>query len=243
VYWTLREGFMRDRACRLAGLFMLWVLVSCVACGEKPEHRAGAKTEAEAPVYTAADTLNWDTFVTYLQEHFDDFHDVTMRYHHEDATINGIVELHITWENRRLVSADVVSNETGSDDLAASLIEKMRNWEIEGLTGPAEITLPVNVKLVGSDDPDFPNTAILTGVVTDRRGNPLHGAMVMLKPQVGGVVLRAETNREGIFVRTLIPPGTWDLECSHPEHVTVLKQGVHLAAGQHARERFALRKR
>jgi hypothetical protein len=230
------------KACRLTGVIVLWVLITCLACGEKTGHGSGAGDEVRTQAYTAADTLNWNMFVAYLQDHFDDFHDVTMRYHHQNASINGIVTLRMIWENGRLASAEVVSNETGSDDLPASLIEKMRTWEIEGLTGPAEIVVPVNVKLVGSDDPDFPRTAILTGLVIDRRGNPLQGAVVMLKPEAGGAVLKAETNREGIFVRTLIPPGTWDLECSHPEHVTLLKKGIRLAAGVHTRERLALRK-
>jgi hypothetical protein len=231
------------KAGRLAGVIVLWLIICCLACGEKAGQQSAAKKETSPPAYTAADTLNWNTLVAYLQDHFDDLHDVTMRYHHQNASINGIVTLRMIWENGRLASAEVVSNETGSDELPASLIEKMRAWEIEGLTGPAEIVVPINVKLVGSDDPDFPQTAILTGLVIDRRGNPLEGAMVMLKPEAGGAVLRAETNREGIFVRTLIPPGTWDLECSHPGYVTLVKQGLSLAAREHLRERLALRRR
>ena len=234
---------MLYKAGRWTGLIVLWLLITCLACGERTEQRSDAKDEAPTPAYTAADTLNWNMFVAYLQDHFDDFHDVTMRYHHRNASINGIVTLRMIWENGRLASAEVVSNETGSDSLPASLIEKMQTWEIEGLTGPAEIVVPVNVKLVGSDDPDFPKTAILTGLVIDRRGNPLQSALVTLKPEAGGAVLKAETNREGIFVRTLIPPGTWDLECSHPGYVALLKKGISLTAGKHTRERLALRKR
>jgi hypothetical protein len=210
-----------------------------LSCGEKAEDRQAQGTD-ETPVYTAADTLNWNTFITHLRENFDDLHDVTMRYHHRDYTINGIVTLWMAWENGRLKSSDVVGNETGSDDLPASLIEKMEDWEIQDLTGPAEITVPVNVKLVGLDHPDFPNTAILTGEVQDAGGNPVHGAMIMIRPQVAGAVFRAETNREGIFVRTLIPPGTWDLECSHQGYETASKEGVDLAAGEHTRESFVL---
>lgn len=232
---------------RTVGRSLVIILIICAAicsfsCGEKTEQdkSTGAR---EQPGYTAADTLNWNLFVAYLQEHFDDFHDVTMRYHHQDHTINGIVELKMTWENGSLVSAEVLSNETGNDDLPQSLIEKMQGWRIEGLQGSAEITLPVNVKLVGLDDPRFQETAILTGEVTGEGGGRLHGAMILIKPEVAGQVYRAETNREGIFVRTLIPPGTWDLECSLEGYETESRQGVVLSAGQHRRERFVLEKK
>jgi hypothetical protein len=233
---------MRRKRMWLPGLIMLITMVCCLACGEKTKDKEAAE-EAATPGYTKADTLHWNLFVSYLQEHFDDFHDVTMRYHHKDHTINGIVEIRMTWEGGLLKSAEVLSNETGSDDLPESLIEKMRGWEIPGLDGPAEITVPVNVKIVGLDDPEFPNTAILTGEVLDAEGNPLPGVMVVIKPQVAGMVYRAETNREGIFVRTLIPPGTWDIEYSLQGYEPSVKQGVSLAAGQHTRESVVLKKK
>jgi hypothetical protein len=226
----------------VARILVVSIAVLSLSCGEKADDRE-AEEPGEGHAYTAADSLNWNVFIAYLQENFDDLHDVTMRYHHQDHTINGIVELRMTWEDGSLATADVISNETGSDDLPESLLEKMRKWEIEGLAGPAEITVPINVKLVGLDDPSFPNTAILTGEVKDSQGNPLHGAMVMLKPQVAGKVYRAETNREGIFVRTLIPPGTWNLECSLLGYETVSRDGITLSAGQHMRQGFALNKK
>ena len=232
---------MRTKVGWLAVIAMMWIVVLSLSCGEKTEDEKSQES-SEQPTYTAADTLNWNRFVAYLQDHFDDFHDVTMRYHHQDHTINGVVELRMTWQNDSLVSAEVLSNETGSEDLPESLIEKMRKWRIEGLEGPAEITIPINVKLVGLDDPRFPETAILTGQVTDEEGEPLQGAMIVIKPEVAGQVYRAETNREGIFVRTLIPPGTWDLDCTLLGYKDVSKQGVVLSAGEHIRERFILKK-
>ena len=233
---------MKPNRFPLAAILALGIILCCLSCGEKAEDQRAAEG-TETSTYTPADTLHWDIFVAYLQSHFDDFHDVTMRYHHQDHTINGVVDILMTWENRVLKSAEVVGNATGSDDLPEALIEKMRKWEIEGLDGPTDITLPVNVKLVGLDDPDFPNTAILTGEVKDTGGDPVHGAMIMIRPELAGMVFRAESNREGIFVRTLIPPGTWDLECSHQGYETVLKKGVSLAAGEHVRERFILKKK
>lgn len=229
---------MRAKVCRLACFLMIVMAICCASCGEKSEDQRAE--EGDAPTYTAADSLNWSTFVAYLQEHFDDFHDVTMRYHHMDHTINGIVELKMIWEDGRLKSADVLSNETGSADLPGSLIEKMRTWTIEDIAGPAEIVLPVNVKIVGLDDPDFSSKSILTGEVRDTDGTPIQGAMIMIKPQVAGIVMRAETNREGVFVRTLIPPGTWNLECSHPDYEPAAREGVELPAGGHVRIEFQL---
>jgi len=236
---------MKLKPILLLSLLALAAAACWLSCGKEGGEQEAAEgaDEAGAAGFTAADTLNWNLFVGYLRDHFDDFHDVTMRYHHQDHTVNGVVEIRMQWEDRVLKSADVVSNGTGNDDLPVSLIEKMEKWEIEGLDGPAEITLPVSVKLVGLDEPDFPNTAILTGEVKDAEGNPLHGAMVMVKPQVAGQVYRAETNREGIFVRTLIPPGTWDLECSLQGYETAYKEGVSLVAGQHMREHIILAKK
>jgi hypothetical protein len=57
------------------------------------------------------------------------------------------------------------------------------------------------------------------------------------------MVHRAETNREGIFVRTLIPPGTYDLECSLLGYRTASKARVDLSAGEHEREKFVLEKK
>jgi hypothetical protein len=240
-YRSDKEACMKAEYGWLLGVLALAILICCLSCGKESGEREAAD-EGGAPAYTTADTLYWDLLIAYLREHFDDFHDVTMRYHHQDHTINGVVEIKMTWENRVLKSAEVLANGTGSDDLPGSLIEKMRKWEIAGLDGPAEITLPVNVKLVGLDDPDFPNTAIVTGEVRDTEGNPLHGAMMLIKPEVAGRVYRAETNREGIFVRTLVPPGIWDLECSLEGYETALKQGVSLVAGQHMPERVVLKK-
>ena len=226
---------MRSRSVFFAAVVVTGIAMCCLSCGKESRDRE-VSDEAGTGTYSAADTVYWNLLTTYLQEHFDDFHDVTMRYHHQDHTINGLVEIKMNWENQVLKSAEVVTNETGSDDLPEALIEKMKGWNIEGLDGPAEITLPVRVKLVGLDDPEFPNTAILTGEVTDQDGNPIPDALIMIKPQVAGMVYRARTNREGIFVRTLIPPATWDLECSHSGYETVTKEGVSLAAGDHHRE-------
>jgi hypothetical protein len=236
------EAVMRTRIGWLVGFLISGIVLFSISCGEKAKDRQ-AEDAGKGESFTAADTLNWNVFVAYLQDHFDDFHDVTMRYHDRDHTINGVVKIRMTWKDGRLVSAETVSNETGNADLPKSLIEKMREWRIEGLEGPAEIVLPVDVKIVGLDDPAFPNTAILSGQARDTDGNPLHGAMVVVKPKVAGPVYRAQTNREGIFVKTLIPPGTWDLECWLDGYEPDIQRDVDLSAGQHMRVKFTLKKK
>jgi hypothetical protein len=226
----------------LAVLVTSTVMICCLSCGEKPGERDVAG-EGKATTGAAPDTVSGKLLVAHIQTHFDDLHDVTMRFHHQDPTLNGMVEIRTMWENGVLKTAEVVGNETDSDDLAGALVEKMQAWKIEGLDGPFETVIPVNVKIVGLDDPEFPNTAILTGEIRDAEGNPLEGVMVVIKPEVAGGVFRAQTNREGIFVRTLVPPGTWDVEYSLQGYEPARRDGIKLAAGKHVRESVVLEKR
>ena len=233
---------MSDRRVMILCAVLFGVLLGCLACGKEAETEgAGGETAAEA--IAPLDSLGQKALLTYLREHFDDIHDVTMRFHHKDHTINGRVAIKMVWEGGAIKSAEAVANETGDDELPGSLIENMMKWRIEELEGPAQVVLPFNVRIVGLDDPEFPNTAILTGEVVDAAGNPLGGALVTIKPEVAGMVHRAETNREGIFVRTLIPPGTWDLDCTLLGYGTASKTGVDLAAGEHRREKFVVEKK
>lgn len=226
---------------------LLGILLCCLSCGRETKVDGalsdGAGGEAEAPAIPAADSLEMDILIAYIQGHFDDIHDVTMRYHHKDHTINGRVVIEMTWEGGALEFAEVVANETGDEDLPGSMIEKIRGWNIEGLDGPVQVAVPFKVQLAGLDDPEFPNTALLTGEVVNADGRPLKEAMILIRPEVAGQVYRAETNREGIFVRTLIPPGTWNVECSLSGYGTVTKPGVKLSAGGHEREKFVLEKK
>jgi hypothetical protein len=233
---------MRAKRILVPSVLLLGFMLCCLACG-KDTGGDGAEAEAEAPASAAPDSQDLELLFAYIQGHFDDIHDVTMRYHHKDHTINGRVVIDMTWEGGALKSAEVVGNETGDEDLPGSMIEKMRGWNIEGLDGPAQVTVPFKVQLVGLDDPEFPNMAILTGEVVDADGKPLKEAMILIRPEVAGQVYRAETSREGIFVRTLIPPGTWDVECSLSGYGTVTKPGVKLSAGDHEREKFVLEKK
>jgi hypothetical protein len=226
----------------LAALVIFGIMICCVSCRKDAGDREVADQD-QVPAPVAEGTSYGDLLVSYLRAHFDDLHDVTMRFHDQDPALNGMIEIKEVWENRVLKEAEIVRNDTGSEDLGDALIEKMRSWDIDGLLGPFETVIPIQVKIVGLDDPEFPNTAILTGEVRDTEGAPLQGVMVVIKPAVAGMVYRAETNREGIFVRTLIPPGTWDIEYSLQGYVTVEVPGVRLSAGKHVRESVILQKK
>jgi len=188
------------------------------------------------------DSVNTEMFMTYLRQHFDDIHDVSMRFHHIDHTINGLVEIQMVWEDDVLVSAIEGANETGRPDLTRALIEKLQSWRIDGLQGRFATTLPLRIVLVGSDDPRFPLTGILTGTVVGSNGDPLAGAAIELTPvgNVADTAIRARTNREGLFVRTLIPPGEWILTCTHEGREPVTVESVRITAGEHRRENIVM---
>lgn len=77
------------------------------------------------------------------------------------------------------------------------------------------MTLPLRIKLVGSDGPDFHHQTLLTGRVCDAHSASVQNAIIRLLPgEEGlGVASQARSSSEGLFVRTLIPPGVWALEC------------------------------
>jgi hypothetical protein len=110
-----------------------------------------------------------------------------------------------------LSGGEVLSNETGVDAEAQALLDAIRRWEIPGLEGPVSIQTAFRIRLVGSDDPSFPERGIITGTVKDGDGMPVPRASIRFEPQGEGIgeANDARSNREGIFVRTLIPPGEW----------------------------------
>ena len=52
--------------------------------------------------------------------------------------------------------------------------------------------------------------------------------------------IRIRANREGIYVRTLIPAGTWDLTCTVEGYRPANILGVKLEPGEHRIEHFTL---
>jgi hypothetical protein len=183
-----------------------------------------------------------ELYLAYLRANFDDIHDVIMRFHLSDPKLRGQAVLRMIWKDGRLDSASVVDNDTGNKDFGPALIEAMRKWEIPALIGPSEITIPFATKIVGSDDPEFDKRAILTGTVSDNEDHPLAGVKVMLLPgkETDFDPITIRTNREGVYIRTLIPPGEWDLTCSLEGYKTAMMQGIILKPGTHKRIDFDL---
>lgn len=214
---------------------MLIVVLPGVSCSQQTEQ---SQTQDLPP----SDSANTALLMQHLRTHFDDLHDVSMRFHHMDHTLGGMIVFETSWENGNSTSIQVVENETGDSSLAASLIEKFSAWQIEGMEGTFATHLPIRIQLVGSDDPDFPNRALITGLVADADGEPLHRARLKFVPQQSGQesVPNATTNREGIFVRTLIPPGEWALECTYEGKTPVVVEGIMLDAGEHHRETIVM---
>jgi len=107
---------------------------------------------------TTSDSLysaNTTTLVNHLRNNFDDIHDVSMRFHHMDHTLNGLIVLGMHWENGRLASYSVERNDTGNEDFPNKLANNIKNWYIEDLTGPFDINLPLNIQIVGNTDSTF----------------------------------------------------------------------------------------
>lgn len=193
------------------------------------------------------DPAQVERFMSHLRENFEDIHEVSMRFHMEDPSLAGLIVTSLTWEGGRLVSGEILKNETGNDDEAAALIEAMRGWQIDGLERRCTLTIPFRITLVGSDDPAFAERAILTGSVRDASGEAIGGARILAAPSptagpdsllADAIQIRA--NREGIYVRTLIPAGIWDLTCTMEGHRPAAVLGVKLGPGEHRIEHFTL---
>ncbi len=192
----------------------------------------------------ANDSLNASLLLAHLRNHFDDIHDVSMRFHHRDHRIAGLIALRMFWQQERMDSVEVVQNETGDKEFPSELIKKLQTWRVTGLQGPFTMTLPLRIKLVGSDDSDFPNKAILTGQVYDADSVPVQDAVIRFLPgEEGlGMVPPARSNSEGIFVRTLIPPGVWTLQCEREGYCTIRLEKIVLHPGEHARRTCILQR-
>jgi hypothetical protein len=167
-----------------------------------------------------------------------------MRFHHRDHRLNGMIVIDTRWENGRMTSASVARNETGSREFADAMVARLGTWRIEGLAGPLEIGLPLRIRIVGSDDSTFSRKGILTGVARDRSGAPVRDAAVrLLSPGGARDTLRAcYSNREGVFVKTLVPAGTWDMECWAKGFAPVVLRGLRFEPGGHVRRTVTLRR-
>lgn len=208
--------------------------------GPAPVQATSASARApEEPVDPSREAFQ--TFIRYLREHFDDIHDVSMRFHMTDPAQNGMMVIQMTWTDGRIEAATVVENETNEAE-AEAILEVLRRWEIAELTGPVTFLVPIRFRIVGSDDPTYPDKGILTGSVTGPDGTAVDGAQIELIPGSDSQEpIRARANREGVYVRTLIPPGTWDVVCSAEGFRTSRIAGVTFEKGGHRIVRFYLK--
>jgi hypothetical protein len=187
-------------------------------------------------VYTAA-------LYGHLRNNFDDIHDVSMRFHHMDHRLNGIIQLRMHWENGRMVSSSVVRNETSNEEFGRELLKSIGRWHIEALKDPFDIDLPLRIMIVGSDDSTFSEKGILTGEIHDTAGAPVKRVRLSFRSAAnpGDTLRTCYSNREGIFVKTLIPAGDWNVEAAADGYEKVLLSNVRFKKGEHVRKRIMLR--
>ena len=106
---------------------------------------------------------------------------------------------------------------------------------MDGLEGPVAFNADFRIRLVGSDHPEFALRGIVTGSVYDTEGSPVVRATIHFEPQeeVSVEVPDARSNREGIFVRTLIPPGKWTVVVTADGFETYRSSMLTVGPGSH----------
>jgi len=191
------------------------------------------------------DDPNVKVFMSYLQKNWDDIHDVIMRFHKDDPALKGTAVISMNWQNGILISASVANNTTGNPDFGLALIAAMRKWIISGLTESWISAIPIKTVIYGSENPAFSNCGILTGNVTDESGNPVYRAELILTL---GESLNAKadtnyTNREGVFIWTLIPVGGWKLECIKDGYLPSVIDKLTFEKGKHLKRVIILKNR
>ncbi|MBE0646917.1 MAG: carboxypeptidase regulatory-like domain-containing protein [Bacteroidales bacterium] len=185
---------------------------------------------------------NVTVFMGYLQKHWDDMHDVIMRFHNEDPDLKGIVFIHMEWVDGLLNSATIDSNSTGNKEFGSAIIEAMKTWEITGLAENWVMTIPIRTAIYGSNHPEFHECGIFTGIVKDTEGNPVSGARLILTP-VNDLNVKSDTvytNREGIFIRTLIQIGNRKVECSKDDYKPTIIENLVFEKGIHIKKLIVL---
>jgi hypothetical protein len=217
------------------GLVAAALAVTLSSCGGSDKQESSGSGCLADSIYAAA-------LIGHLRANFDDIHDVSMRFHHLDHDLNGVIRIDMHWENGRMTGSSVAVNETGNEDFANALIENMQKWYIEELAGPFDFSLPLKITIVGSDDSTFHEKGILTGEVMDEDGSPVKGAQVFLRSSEDPAIELSPctSNREGIFVKTLIPVGDWDVLCAADGYEEAIVEDLSFEAGDHLRQKFTL---
>jgi hypothetical protein len=187
---------------------------------------------------------NVQFFMEHLRNNWDDIHDVIMRFHYEDPGLKGTVFIRMNWRHGILSTASVDSSNTGNEAFGLAIIEALQKWNISELEENWEITLPIKTEIAGSNQPEFPESGILTGKVTDEKGNPVPGVKLSFSA-INKLVEDPNpvfTNREGIFIKTLIPQGSWNLTFSKDSYSIVTKDNCIIKKGVHVKKDITLTK-
>ena len=191
----------------------------------------GQDPTTEEPV--APSRAAFDTFVRHLRANFEDIHEVSMRFHRVDPTLNGMMVIEMTWTDGRMEDAKVLENETNEAE-AEAILEVLRRWRIDDLNGPVTFSVPFRFRIVGSDDPGYQDKGILTGSVRAADGTAIANAQIeLLSESQSTEPIRARSNREGVFIRTLVPPGTWNVLCKADGFKDGRVEAVTLRKGEH----------
>ncbi len=190
------------------------------------------------------DSAGTAMLINHLRANIDDIHDVSMRFHHLDHRLNGLIRIDMHWADGRMTSSSVATNETNSRAFADALVARLKMWHIEDLAGDFDISLPLRIRIVGSDDSTFSEKGILTGVIRDRNGAPVRDATLEFRSAAdpSDTLRTCHSNREGVFVKTLIPVGKWDVECRAKGFERVVLRNVGFRKGAHLRRTIALQR-
>jgi len=206
--------------------FLVLILVLLIA----PLSISRAQTEQNT-----REDPNLALFTEYLRSHWDDIHDVIMRFHMDDPHLKGTVLIHMEWNEGVLDSAAIASNTSGNNCFGEALVHVLKGWMITHMEGSWVATIPFRTEIVGSNDPGFRQCGIFTGKITGEDGRPIARVRLELR-SLENMEERAQTfysNREGVFIRTLIPAGTWSLTCSKAGYDTIRFDEIIFGRGEH----------
>ena len=186
---------------------------------------------------------NQEIFMDYFKNNWDDIHDVIMRYHYENPWLQGRALINMTWTQGRLENAEVLENTTGNPGFGNDLVAALKSWEIKKISGPWSSALPIKTSIKGSEDPEFAEYGILTGKILDKDGKPLPGAgLVLVSTDNTSRKSRAlHTNREGIFIETLLLPGSYQLSCSVKGYEPVTIEDIVIEKGNHCKQDISIK--
>src|SRR5260370_25936627 len=78
----------------------------------------------------------------------------------------------------------------------------------------------------------FPQTASLTGRITDSTGAVVPGARVTVKAVASGIETSVDANDQGFYNLTLLPPGAYTVAVTKPGFQTLREPGLELGVQQ-----------